>query len=121
MATVADRRYSAKANCCPTALFITGQSWRGPFVQVGIVSFGVCFLRSETLGPAQQLFHFGDQLIRNKWFYKVIGGAGLKRNELADMAAQTGQHENRDGSGGGILPQRFANGEPIQPRHHHIQ
>jgi hypothetical protein len=87
MATVTDRRYSAKANCCPTVLFVTGQSWRGSFVQVGIGSFGICFLRSETLGPNQQLFHFGDQLFRNERFYEVIGGAGLKRDKLADMAA----------------------------------
>ena len=56
-------------------------------MQVGIGSFGICFLRSEKLGPNQQLFHFCDQFFRNERFYEIIGGAGVKRDELADMTA----------------------------------
>ena len=43
--------------------------------------------RMETLGPTQQIFHFCDQFFWNERLYEIISGAGLKRDELADMTA----------------------------------
>ena len=57
------------------------------FVRLGNVLSWIFVVRLDTLGPTQQLFHFCNQFFRNERFYEIISGAGVKRDELADMTA----------------------------------
>ena len=74
---------------------------------------------SARAGAAEQGPDPGQQLVEGEGLGQVVVGAGVEAGDPVGHLVAGGEHEHRRAVA--PLPQQAADGQPVDPRHHHVE